>query len=131
MKRAALLFASVASVAALAACGGSAEPAASPSSAAPPSAAPSEATVEGGGADGNASHAGAPSIAVARGDLDRAEREVEAAQSDCATACRALASMERAAEHLCALDAGDECARAKQRVEAARERVRASCGGCQ
>jgi hypothetical protein len=67
---------------------------------------------------------------AARGDLDRAESQVGAALSDCATACRALESMERAAEHLCALDSGSECGRARERLEAARQRVRASCGGC-
>jgi len=67
---------------------------------------------------------------AARGDLDRAESQVSAAMSDCATACRALESMERAAEHLCALDGGSECGRARERLEAARQRVRASCGGC-
>jgi hypothetical protein len=67
---------------------------------------------------------------AARGELDRAESQVGAALSDCATACRALESMERAAEHLCALDSGSECGRARERLEAARQRVRASCGGC-
>ena len=67
---------------------------------------------------------------AARGELDRAESQVGAALSDCATACRALESMERAAEHLCALDSGTDCRRARERLEAARERVRASCGGC-
>ena len=67
---------------------------------------------------------------AARGELDRAESQVSAAMSDCAQACRALESMERAAEHLCALDSGSECGRARERLEAARQRVRASCGGC-
>jgi hypothetical protein len=69
-------------------------------------------------------------VNAARGEVDRAESQVNAAMSDCATACRALESMERAAQHLCALDDGNECGRARQRLEAARERVRASCGGC-
>ncbi len=69
---------------------------------------------------------------AARGDLDRAESQVGTGNqmSDCATACRALESMERAAEHLCAIDSGGECGRARERLEAARQRVRASCGGC-
>ncbi len=71
-----------------------------------------------------------PEIAGARGELDRAERQLSSSLGDCAAACRALASMERAADHLCALDAGAECSRARERVEAARERVRTSCGGC-
>jgi len=69
-------------------------------------------------------------MSAARGELDRAESQVSAAMSDCAQACRALESMERAAEHLCALDGGSECGRARERLEAARQRVRASCGGC-
>lgn len=66
----------------------------------------------------------------AHAELSRAEAQVNAAMSDCAQACRALESMERAAEHLCALDGGSECGRARERLEAARQRVRASCGGC-
>ncbi|HEX4512989.1 MAG TPA: hypothetical protein VGH87_24880 [Polyangiaceae bacterium] len=72
----------------------------------------------------------AAQVNAARGDFDRAESRVSAAMSDCATACRALESMERAAEHLCALESGSECGRARERLEAARERVRSSCGGC-
>src|SRR5579883_1947787 len=34
--------------------------------------------------------------AQARADIDRAQRELEASASDCAAACRALASLERA-----------------------------------
>jgi len=69
-------------------------------------------------------------VSGARADFDRAEESVAAAQGDCASACRALASMERAAEHLCALDSGAECRRAHERVDQARERIRATCGGC-
>jgi hypothetical protein len=71
-----------------------------------------------------------PEVAGARGELDRAERQLSATQGDCASACRALASMERAAEHICALDSGSECGRARERVDSARERVRATCGTC-
>ena len=69
-------------------------------------------------------------VAGARNELDRAEAQIGAATGDCATACRALASMERAANHLCALDSGRECDHARERLAAARERVRTSCGGC-
>jgi hypothetical protein len=112
----------------LAACGGSAAPATAPEST--------------GGADGEHTEMTAPQsnhaqppphdtrVSAARNELDSAESRVNAAMSDCATACRALESMERAAEHLCALDGGTECGRARQRLEAARDRVRASCGGC-
>ena len=66
----------------------------------------------------------------ARDELARAESEVAAAQKDCASACRALASMERAAKSLCDLGGADECSQARARVEAARDRVRSSCGSC-
>ena len=52
--------------------------------------------------------------------------------SPCETACRALASMNRAMTHICVL-AGDEsenCTNARERVRAATERVRQSCPEC-
>ena len=116
----------------LVACGGSATPAESTTPAsngggtAAPEIAPQNAVQ-------NATPTGDSRVArmnAARSDLDRAESQVSAAMSDCATACRALESMERAAEHLCAIDSGSECGRARERLEAARQRVRASCGGC-
>jgi hypothetical protein len=72
---------------------------------------------------------------AARADFARAQADLEAASTDCATACRALASMERAATHLCEL-AGDpddqtRCNDARRKVIAARERVRSACGTCQ
>ena len=108
---------------AAAACGGAAESAPSQS----PSGTTPEAVPENAGAHDTAEP---PSVASARAEVDRAEQQISAAQSDCTEACRALASMERAADHLCALDSGSECARVRQRVEAARERVRTSCGEC-
>jgi hypothetical protein len=71
---------------------------------------------------------------AARAELDRAQRELESAASDCESACRALASMERATSHLCSLaDEPDDqrrCDDAKLRLTTARGRVRAACGGC-
>ncbi len=64
-------------------------------------------------------------------NLNRAQAQVEASLGDCATACRALASMESAASHICQLDTtGSDCASANQRVSAARARVQHACGGC-
>lgn len=84
--------------------------------------------------------------------LDRAEREVEAALGNgfamapgqeepqgqgtpgdvCATACRALSSMQNAAEHLCEIsDDEGRCSDAKDRVARAEDRVRARCPGCE
>lgn len=53
-------------------------------------------------------------------------------QDPCSTACRALASMERATEHLCALagDGDPRCENARSRVRGADERVRATCPAC-
>jgi len=71
---------------------------------------------------------------AARDELIRAERSLDASASDCAGACRALSSMARAIAHLCALvDSPDDqrrCDGATQRLAAARERVRQSCGAC-
>ncbi len=64
---------------------------------------------------------------------DRAGAAAElATQSPCATACRALASMERAVEHLCGLaGAGDaRCESARTRARTAAERVRSGCPTC-
>lgn len=72
--------------------------------------------------------------AAARVELARAEAALAAAQGDCAVACRALASMQRATDHLCALvedsDDGRRCEDARKRLLAARNRVRSSCGEC-
>jgi hypothetical protein len=50
----------------------------------------------------------------------------------CATACSALASMERATKHLCELtgDGDARCDNARSRVSGATERVSASCPAC-
>jgi hypothetical protein len=139
MKRGAAWLASLGLVVLAGACGGAAaEPANAPSNEAAPS---------GGGATGPAVQSdvhgtqvpvpatagttpAAPEIAGARGELDRAERQVGTSLGDCAAACRALASMERAADHLCALETGSECSSARERVDAARQKVQASCGAC-
>jgi hypothetical protein len=66
--------------------------------------------------------------------FEDSEREVSAGLNDCAFACRALASLERAAAGLCALvevpDDRRRCEDAKQRVHAAREHVRGQCTAC-
>ena len=50
----------------------------------------------------------------------------------CATACTALASMERATMHLCGLagESDQRCEDARARVKSATGRVRASCPMC-
>jgi hypothetical protein len=71
---------------------------------------------------------------TARAELDRAQRDLEAAASDCEAACRALASMERATSHLCSLADEDadrrRCDDARGRLAEARKRVRGACGTC-
>ena len=49
---------------------------------------------------------------------------------DCATACKALDSLARAAEHICQV-APDQCEAAKARVKNASERVHAACPTCE
>lgn len=78
-----------------------------------------------------ASGAGAPSepAAAAPRDADR-ETSSDWVGSPCDTACRALASMERSAERICALagETNARCESARTLVKESRERVQAS--GC-
>lgn len=67
--------------------------------------------------------------------VDDAFRRIErAAGSDCAEACRALASMDHACGELCATaSGGDEralCTRSTDRVRRARETVKRACRTC-
>jgi len=50
--------------------------------------------------------------------------------TDCATACRALASIRRAADKICALDPGDRCAAGRAKADDAARRVRDACPEC-
>lgn len=71
---------------------------------------------------------------LARKEVEHAIHDLEAASGDCAAVCRALASMERAAAHLCSLADQDDdrrrCDDARQRLTAAQTRVRSACGVC-
>jgi hypothetical protein len=58
------------------------------------------------------------------------EAAASALDTDCALSCRALESMRRAADRLCALDPGDRCAKARAKVAEAMARVRAACPDC-
>jgi hypothetical protein len=74
-----------------------------------------------------------PGPAAAGRDVRRAEKSAPgSAPSTCTTACSALASMERSADHLCGLTgAGDDrCASARERVKNALARVQAACPAC-
>jgi len=50
--------------------------------------------------------------------------------SDCATACRALASIRRAADKICALEPGERCAAGRAKADEATRRVRDACPEC-
>jgi hypothetical protein len=68
--------------------------------------------------------------------FDQSEAAFTAAGTDCAQLCKALASMQRAADHLCDLtkDGADldkqKCTDARARVTTAKDRVAKACGGC-
>ncbi len=67
-------------------------------------------------------------------ELEVAERQLQSSAGDCAMACRALGSMERATAHLCAMASSTDdqrtCQDARSKVLAGRDRVRSSCGDC-
>jgi hypothetical protein len=96
----------------------------------PPAAAPAPVTV----AVPSAARGGSGGAGFARSELDLAEAQLKSSAGDCATACRALGSMERATAHLCALaGTGDDqrsCQDARSKVLAGRDKVRSSCGDC-
>lgn len=115
-------------------------PAAEVAPAPPPS--PSPVTPAGAALKGQ-SRSEAPATTDARSryaraneQLSEARRQVEIAtsQRDCANACRALDSMERAAAQLCelaqSLDERRTCRSAEDQVGAARDRVHTACGDC-
>jgi hypothetical protein len=64
----------------------------------------------------------------------RRQLDIAAGQRDCANACRALDSMERAAVQICELARSTEerrtCKAAEDQVGSARERVKNACGVC-
>jgi hypothetical protein len=64
----------------------------------------------------------------------RRQFDVAAGARDCANACRALDSMERAAGQICELARSTEerstCRAAEDQVGSARERVKSACGEC-
>ena len=69
-------------------------------------------------------------IGAARQDFQTSEHDFQVAATDCQAACKALASLERAANHLCAVSEPDECTDARARVDRARRAVSQQCGGC-
>ena len=108
--------------------------------AAPPPPAPSPAAPS---VDRSEEHAEAPGTTDARARYSRAnvqlsqsrrELEIATSQRDCANACRALDSMERAAAQICELARSNDehrtCKSAEDQVGAARDRVHSACGDC-
>jgi len=120
----------------VAACGGAAPESKSPAAvpaqeSAPAPGEPGAAGSATGAAGGSGAEAPAPSVARsrARDDFERARRELREAGADCGSACRALASMERAVTQLCSL--GDtDCEDLRLKLRSARDRVNSSCGAC-
>lgn len=140
MRRAVLLglAASAALALPLAACGGGAEaPAKNPSSesqpattAPPPPSYPEQHNPLPYGSSG-APSTPSPGAAPPMIEIEGFGRQIELAGSDCATACRALASMERATGRLCAMpDEAARCDDARGRVRTSRTRVKKVCGVC-
>lgn len=59
-----------------------------------------------------------------------AEETATLSTSDCSAACRALASIRRAADKICALEPGDRCTAAHAKADDATRRVRDACPEC-
>lgn len=64
-------------------------------------------------------------------ELLAARGELDATTGDCALACKALASMDRATAHVCVVSPDEaHCGSAKDTLKTARRRVRAECMAC-
>ncbi|WP_437594031.1 hypothetical protein [Sorangium sp. So ce1000] len=74
-----------------------------------------------------------PRATATGGELPAKKAEAETTSAaPCETACRALASMTRAAQHLCGIagDADQRCDAARARVKSATDRVETHCPRC-
>lgn len=67
---------------------------------------------------------------IATLEQNLASEQAALSTTDCATACRALASIRRAADRICALDPDERCASARARADEATRRVRDACPEC-
>lgn len=77
-----------------------------------------------------------PSSAQPADDVEALEQQLtELADAldtkDCEAACAAIASMRAAADRICELEPGPRCDAARERVEAARQKVLAACPDCE
>jgi hypothetical protein len=70
------------------------------------------------------------SLGAARTELETAELDVKGSLADCHTACKALASFERAMYRVCLLAEPVECGEARVRFEQAHRIVISCCNGC-
>lgn len=78
---------------------------------------------------------GAPGAQGGKEDLTTLEKSLAEqhdalSTTDCVTACRALASIRRAADKICALDPGDRCAAGRAKADDATRRVHEACPEC-
>jgi hypothetical protein len=67
---------------------------------------------------------------VATLEAQLATEHAALATSDCAAACRALGSIRRAADKICALEPGARCDAARSKADDATRRVREACPDC-
>ncbi len=74
--------------------------------------------------------AGAAEDEVAALEKQLAEEHTALQTQDCTTACRALASIRRAADRICALEPGPRCDDARTKAEDARRKVTEACPDC-
>lgn len=80
------------------------------------------------GADAPKSEGEAAKLMV---DLQRQlQEQMELVDRDCTTACRALQSMQRAADRICDLEPGPRCKDAKSKADEAAGKVHARCPDC-
>lgn len=65
-------------------------------------------------------------------DLEKsvAQEQSTLSTSDCSAACRALASIRRAADRICAIEPGPRCSAAHAKADDATRRVRDACPEC-
>ncbi len=79
-----------------------------------------------------AAHAQGKGAPATKAEELETTRRSAPASGGCASACAALASMERATDHLCTLAGAQDarCSDARARVKSATDRVRATCPSC-
>jgi hypothetical protein len=73
---------------------------------------------------------GTPSDELTTLETNLAREHAALSTTDCSTACRALASIRRAADRICALDPDERCVAARAKADDATRRVREACPEC-